>query len=77
MASANLANAKYKLEGTQELFDANYVAKIELDRDALERDSYEIQEKQALVSLNLYKLYEFPKQVQKLLSDYFESKAQP
>lgn len=74
LASANLANAKYKLEGTQELFDANYVAKIELDRDALERDSYEIQEKQALVSLNLCKLYEFPKQVQKLLSDYFESK---
>jgi HlyD family secretion protein len=74
MASANLANAKYKLEGTQELFDANYVAKIELDRDALDRDSYEIKEKQALVSLNLYKLYDFPKQVQKLLSDYFESK---
>jgi HlyD family secretion protein len=74
LASANLANAKYKLEGTQELFDANYVAKIELDRDALERDSYEIQEKQAIVSLNLCKLYEFPKQVQKLLSDYFESK---
>lgn len=74
LASANLANAKYKLEGTQELFDANYVAKIELDRDALERDSYEIQEKQALVSLNLYQLYEFPKQTQKLLSDYFESK---
>jgi RND family efflux transporter MFP subunit len=74
LASANLANAKYKLEGTQELFDANYVAKIELDRDALERDSYEIQEKQAIVSLNLYKLYEFPKQVQKLLSDYYESK---
>ncbi|HEY5504396.1 MAG TPA: efflux RND transporter periplasmic adaptor subunit, partial [Sedimentisphaerales bacterium] len=74
LASANLANAKYKLEGTQELFDANYVAKIELDRDALERDSYEIQEKEAIVSLNLYKIYEFPKQVQKLLSDYFESK---
>jgi HlyD family secretion protein len=74
MASASLANARYKLEGTQELFDANYVAKIELDRDVLERDSYEIQEKQALVSLNLFKLYEFPKQVQKLLSDYYESK---
>jgi HlyD family secretion protein len=74
LQSANLANAKYKLEGTQELFDANYVAKIELDRDALERDSYEIKQKQALVTLNLYKLYEFPKQVQKLLSDYFESK---
>ncbi len=74
LASANLANAKYKLEGTQELFDSNYVAKIELDRDALERDSYEIQQKQAIVSMNLYKIYEFPKQVQKLLSDYFESK---
>ena len=74
LASANFANARYKLEGTQELFDANYVAKIELDRDILERDSYEIQEKQANVSLSLFKLYEFPKQVQKLLSDYYESK---
>jgi HlyD family secretion protein len=74
LASANLVNAKYKLEGTQELFDANYVAKIELDRDALARDSYEIQEKEAIVSLNLCKLYDFPKQVQKLLSDYYESK---
>jgi HlyD family secretion protein len=74
LASANLVNAKYKLEGTQELFDANYVAKIELDRDALERDSYEIQEKEAITSLNLCKLYDFPKQVQTLLSAYFESK---
>ncbi len=74
LASANLANAKYQLEGTQELFDANYVAKIELDRDALSRDSYEIQEKEAIVSLNLCKLYDFPKQVQTFLSAYFESK---
>ncbi|MGA2679648.1 MAG: efflux RND transporter periplasmic adaptor subunit [Sedimentisphaerales bacterium] len=74
LAAANLANAKYQLEGTQELFDANYVAKIELDRDALSRDSYEIQEEEAIVSLNLYKLYDFPKQVQTFLSAYFESK---
>jgi HlyD family secretion protein len=74
LASANLANAKYQLEGTQELFDANYVAKIELDRDKLSRDSYEIQEKEAKVSLNLCKLYDFPKQVQTFLSAYFESK---
>jgi HlyD family secretion protein len=74
LASANLANAKYQLEGTQELYDANYVAKIELDRDALSRDSYEIQEKEAKVSLDLCKLYDFPKQVQTFLSAYFESK---
>jgi HlyD family secretion protein len=74
LASANLANATYQLEGTQELFDANYVAKIELDRDALSRDSYKIQEEEAIVSLNLYKLYDFPKQVQTFLSAYFESK---
>ena len=74
LASANLANATYQLEGTQELFDANYVAKIELDRDALSRDSYKIQEEEAIVSLNLYKIYDFPKQVQTFLSAYFESK---
>lgn len=68
LAKANFANAKYQLEGTQELFDANYVAKIELDRDKLSKDSYEIQEEEAIVSLNLYKLYDFPKQVQTFLS---------
>jgi len=74
LAKANFANAKYQLEGTQELFDANYVAKIELDRDALSKDSYEIQQKEAEVSLNLCKFYDFPKQVQTFLSAYFESK---
>jgi len=74
LASANLANAQYQLEGTQELYDANYVAKIELDRDKLSKDSYEIQKEEAIVSLNLYKLYDFPKQVQTFLSAYFESK---
>jgi multidrug resistance efflux pump len=74
LASANYANATYQLEGTQELFDANYVAKIELDRDKLSKDSYEIQKEEAIVSLNLYKLYDFPKQVQTFLSAYFESK---
>jgi HlyD family secretion protein len=74
LAKANFANAKYQLEGTQELFDANYVAKIELDRDTLSKDSYEIQQKEAEVSLNLCKHYDFPKQVQTFLSAYFESK---
>ena len=45
-----------------------------MDRDTLSRDSYEIQEEEAIVSLNLYKLYDFPKQVQTFLSAYFESK---
>jgi HlyD family secretion protein len=74
LAKANLANAEYQLEGTQELLDANYVAKIERDRDALTKDSYEIQEKEAVVSLDLCTLYDFPKQVQTFLSAYFESK---
>ena len=74
LASANFANAKYQLEGTLELFDANYVAKIEVDRDTLSKDGYEIQEKEAEVSLDLCKRYDFPKQVQTFLSAYFESK---
>jgi HlyD family secretion protein len=74
LASANFANAKYQLEGTLELYDANYVAKIEVDRDTLSKDSYEIQAKEAQVSLDLCKRYDFPKQVQTFLSAYFESK---
>jgi HlyD family secretion protein len=73
LAGAKLARAIYKLEGTQQLYDANYVAKLELQGDELEKRSYEIQNNQAGINLDLFKRYDFPKQAEKLLSDYYEA----
>ncbi|MGA2091926.1 MAG: HlyD family efflux transporter periplasmic adaptor subunit [Sedimentisphaerales bacterium] len=73
LAGSRLAKAQYKLEGTQQLFDANYVSELELQGDDLDKRSCEIQNKQARVNLDLFKLYDFPKQAEKLLSDYYEA----
>jgi len=74
LAGSKLAKAQYQLEGTQQLYEANYVAELELKGDELEKRSYEIQNKQAGVTLDLFKLYDFPKEAEKLLSDYYEAK---
>ena len=73
LAGSRLAKAQFKLEGTQQLFDANYVSELELQGDELDKRSCEIQNKQAKVDLDLFKLYDFPKQAEKLLSDYYEA----
>ena len=73
LAESKLAKAIYKLEGTQQLYDANYVAEIELQGDRLDKQSLDIQKAQADISLQLFKLYDFPKQAEKLLSDYYEA----
>lgn len=73
LAELNHARAEFKLEGTQELFDANYVAELELRGDELEMERYGVQKIQADIALDLWMLYEFPKQTEKLLSDYYEA----
>jgi HlyD family secretion protein len=73
LAGSKLAKAQFKLEGTQQLFDANYVSELELQGDELDKRSCEIQNKQAGVDLDLFKLYDFPKQAEQLLSNYYEA----
>ncbi len=73
LAELNRARAEFKLEGTQELFDANYVAELELKGDELEMERFGVQKTQADTALQLWMLYEFPKQTEKLLSDYYEA----
>lgn len=75
----NLADSKYKramglLEGSQKLYDANYIAKTELEADQLTVQSLKVQKEQAEVALQLFKLYEFPKEAEQFLSDYYEAK---
>ncbi len=74
LVELNRARAEFKLEGTQELFDANYVSELELKGDELEMERYGVQKTQADTALELWMLYEFPKQTEKLLSDYYEAR---
>jgi len=73
LADMNLKRASDKLEGTHKLREKNYVAEIELKADELEKESYEIQKEQAETAKDLFIKYEFPKQTEKLLSDYYEA----
>jgi HlyD family secretion protein len=73
LADMRLARAKDKLEGTKKLYQKNYVAEIELKADELEKESFEIQKKQAETAKDLFIKYEFPKLTEKYLSDYYEA----
>ncbi|MGD0573269.1 MAG: efflux RND transporter periplasmic adaptor subunit [Sedimentisphaerales bacterium] len=73
IAGSELARAEYRLEGTRQLYDANYVATTELQEDELKKRSCEIENKQSGINLDLFKLYDFPKDAEKFLSDYYEA----
>jgi multidrug resistance efflux pump len=71
--SQNLKLAQNRLDGTRKLREAEYVSAIELQQDELSVKTLKLRKKQNELSLYLFKQYDFPKQVQKLLSDYNES----
>jgi HlyD family secretion protein len=74
LAQGNLEKASDILEGTQKLYDANYASELDLKGAKLDVARYKVQEKSALKDLELYQLYDFPKEAEKLLSDYKEAK---
>jgi len=71
---SKLARAQDQLAGTRKLFEKKYVAETELRGDELEVESLIIQKQQADTALELFEKYEFAKQSEKLLSDYYEAK---
>jgi len=73
LAESNLQNAIYTLEWTQKLREKEYVAETQLQRDKLDKQRLEIDREKAKIAEDLYLRYEFPKQVEKLLSDYQEA----
>jgi len=73
LAESNLQNAIYTLEWTQKLREKQYVAETQLQRDKLDKQRLEIDKEKAEIAEDLFKRYEFPKQVEKLLSDYQEA----
>ncbi len=74
LAEARYIQASDDLEWTKKLYEKKYVAASELKKDELNKQSLEIKFEQAKTALELFKLYDFPKQAEKLLSDYKESR---
>jgi len=76
LANQELEKNKNQLRGTEKLFAKQYVALSELERDRLAQNRSEIELQSAITDLELFLQYDFPKQVEKLFSDYRESKLQ-
>jgi multidrug resistance efflux pump len=62
------------LAGTQKLYDANYASALDLKTAQLELQQFEVRTQSATETLRLYRLYDFPKEAEKFLSDYEEAK---
>jgi len=73
ITEGDLNRAKKTLEGTERLFEKQYVAEMELIADKLDVQSLEARLENSKIALELFKLYEFPKQTQQLLSNYHEA----
>ena len=73
LAQGQLEKATDVLEGTQKLHDANYASDLDLMSAKLDVDRFRIQKESAEEALNLYQLYDFPKETEKFLSDYQEA----
>jgi len=76
LARAKWERARTKFQSTQKLYDANYVSRTELEADRLDVNSFDIQHTQAQRTMELFKLYDFPKEAEKFLSDYVEANRQ-
>ena len=73
LAQGQLEKATDVLEGTKKLHDANYASDLDLMSAKLDVDRYRIQKESAEEALNLYQIYDFPKETEKFLSDYQEA----
>jgi RND family efflux transporter MFP subunit len=73
LAESRFEQASDRFMWTQKLYDKEYVAETELRKDQLEMQSSKIQMESARTALELFRLYEFPKEAEKLLSDYNEA----
>ncbi len=73
LAEKEVGLAQSKLQGTQRLFDKEFVTRDELENDEMALRRNEIALESARTSKELFIKYEFPKTAEKLLSDYEEA----
>jgi HlyD family secretion protein len=74
VSADQLLQAQNTLNGTIKLNEAKYVSDLELERDQLALKTRQISKQSNELALELFKLYDFPKQIEKFLSDYVEAK---
>lgn len=74
VSADQLLQAQNTLNGTIKLNEAKYVSDLELERDTLAVKKGQISKGSNELALELFKLYDFPKQIEKFLSDYVEAK---
>ena len=74
VSADQLLQAQNTLNGTIKLNQAKYVSDLELERDKLSVKTRQISKGSNELALELFKLYDFPKQIEKFLSDYVEAK---
>lgn len=70
----NLELANSKFEWTQKLYDKKYISFSEKEADRLDREKKKVEREQAKTARDLFVKYQFPKDSEKLLSDYQEAK---
>ena len=66
--------AKNKLGWTEKLYEKEYVSLTQKEADSLEKETKEIEWEKAKTANELFVKYEFPKQAEKLSSDYDEAR---
>jgi len=69
----NLELANNKFEWTQKLFEKKYISFSEKEADRLDRENKKIEKEKAKTARDLFVKYQFPKDAEKLLSDYQEA----
>ena len=74
IAKDERAQALVEFEGKQRLFNKNYFTKNELESARIKRDKQEVSVQSAETAKSLFIRYEFPKQAEKLVSDYIQAK---
>jgi len=74
LAEAEEKRASNKAEWTRKLAEAGYVTRMELEADELDLKRKIVAREQAETALDIFLKYEFPRESEKLYSDYLESK---
>ncbi len=73
LAAEDVSLSQTKLEGTKRLFERDFVTKTQLDGDQNAYNRKLISKESAETKKELFAKYEFPKQAEKLVSDYEEA----
>lgn len=73
LSNEEVGLAQTQLEGTQRLYEKDFVTKNDLENDTLALKRQSIEKESYETDLDLYIQYTFPKQAEKLLSDYQEA----